>query len=237
MPAEGRRERKKRQTRATIVAAAFTLFAERGFEAVTVSEIAGAADVARATLFSYFHTKDAIVLDVVGDEDPAEIVAGRPAATSPLDALRAYYLVFVSASASAAAAEAEADAEPSQTVTPPDAAGAPDLLTCVRVITDSPTLLAAVNRLRDSQQTALAAQLARSAGVGDGDLAPALAAAQISAVIGALKSRFFARLAAGDAFETAVQELPQEVELAFDLLERGLGETLATIPHVERAAS
>jgi AcrR family transcriptional regulator len=231
MPVEGRRERKKRQTRATIVAAAFTLFAERGFEAVTVSEIADAADVARATLFSYFHTKDAIVLDVVGDDDPSEIVAGRPAGTSPLDALRAHYLAFARAGAGAARAE------PSGTVTPADVADAPDLVTSVRVITDSPTLLAAVNRQRDSQQAALAAQLARSAGVDDGDLAPALAAAQISAVIGALKSRFFARLAAGDAFETAVRELPHEVERAFDLLERGLGDARETVAHVERAAS
>jgi AcrR family transcriptional regulator len=199
MPVEGRRERKKRQT--------------------------------RATLFGHFHTKDAIVLDVVGDDDPAEIVAGRPAGKSPLHALRAHYLVFARAGAGTARAE------PSSTVTPPDVAGAPDLLTSVRVITESPTLIAAVNRQRDSQQAALATQLARSAGVDEGDLVPALAAAQISAVIGALKSRFFARLAAGDAFETAVRELPQEVELAFDLLERGVGDTLETIPHVERATS
>ncbi|HEX3833985.1 MAG TPA: helix-turn-helix domain-containing protein, partial [Solirubrobacteraceae bacterium] len=175
MPVEGRRERKKRQTRATIVGAAFTLFAERGFEAVTVFEIADAADVARATLFGYFHTKDAIVLDVVGDDDPAEIVAGRPAGTSPLHALRAHYVVFARAGAGTARAE------PSGTVTPPDVAGAPDLLTSVRVITESPTLIAAVNRQRDSQQAALATQLARSAGVDEGDLVPALAAAQISA--------------------------------------------------------
>ncbi|HEX3834623.1 MAG TPA: hypothetical protein VHW04_21755, partial [Solirubrobacteraceae bacterium] len=102
--------------------------------------------------------------------------------------------------------------------------------------TESPTLIAAVNRQRDSQQAALATQLARSAGVDEGDLVPALAAAQISAVIGALKSRFFVRLAAGDVFEAAVRELPQEVELAFDLLERGVGDTLETIPHIERAA-
>lgn len=229
MPIDGRRERKKRQTRATIVAAAFTLFAERSFEAVTVSEIADAADVARATLFSYFPTKDAIVLDLVGDDDPAAIVAARTAGTSALDALRAHYLVFARAGATGAGAE------PSGDLAPADVAGAPDLLTCVRVITESPTLLAAVNRLRDAQQAALAAELARAAGAADGDLLPALAAAQISAVTGALKARFFTRLAAGAAFETAVRELPQEVELAFDLLERGLGDTLATVPDAERS--
>jgi hypothetical protein len=50
-----------------------------------------------------------------------------------------------------------------------------------------------------------------------------LAAAQICAVIGALKSDFFARLAAGESFEQAVVRLPGHVEPAFELLERGLG--------------
>ena len=57
----GRRERKKQQTREVIAEAARRLFAERGFEAVRVAEIARAADVAEQTVYNYFPTKEDLV--------------------------------------------------------------------------------------------------------------------------------------------------------------------------------
>lgn len=57
----GRRERKKRQTREAIVRAAYALFAERGFDATTISDIAEAADIAPRTFFGYFPSKEAVV--------------------------------------------------------------------------------------------------------------------------------------------------------------------------------
>ena len=99
MAATGRRERKKQRTREAIVGAAFELFAERGFDGVTASEIAARADVARATLFSHFPTKEAIVLDQVGDDDPATIVRERAAGEAPLAALREHYRAFARATA------------------------------------------------------------------------------------------------------------------------------------------
>jgi AcrR family transcriptional regulator len=59
---EGLRERKKRLTRAAIFAAAARLFTERGFENVTVAEIADAANVSVKTLFSYVGSKDDLLL-------------------------------------------------------------------------------------------------------------------------------------------------------------------------------
>src|ERR671931_1315762 len=56
--ATGLRERKKQQTRRLIADTARRLFAERSFEAVTVAEVARAADVSEATVFNYFPTKE-----------------------------------------------------------------------------------------------------------------------------------------------------------------------------------
>jgi AcrR family transcriptional regulator len=58
----GLRERKKLATRTAIHDAAMRLFAERGFAGTTMDQIAEAAEVSRATVFTYFATKEDIVL-------------------------------------------------------------------------------------------------------------------------------------------------------------------------------
>ena len=64
---EGLRERKKRQTRDAIAAAAMELFQARGFEEVTVADVARAADVSEKTVFNHFPTKEDLVF-ARGDE-------------------------------------------------------------------------------------------------------------------------------------------------------------------------
>ncbi|MHA6616455.1 TetR/AcrR family transcriptional regulator [Pseudonocardia sp. DLS-67] len=89
--APGRRERKKAATRRALAAAARQLFLERGFDEVTVAEVAEAADTAVSTLFAHFPGgKEALVL---GDGDEREraltaAVRQRPAGVSVLQALR-----------------------------------------------------------------------------------------------------------------------------------------------------
>jgi AcrR family transcriptional regulator len=58
---QGIRERKKERTREQIVEAAMGLFAEHGYQATTIADIATAADVARRTFFAYFPSKEAVV--------------------------------------------------------------------------------------------------------------------------------------------------------------------------------
>ncbi len=60
-PEPGRRERKKEETRARIIALSVELFEAHGFDAITMEQIAEAADLAKATLYSYFPSKEHIV--------------------------------------------------------------------------------------------------------------------------------------------------------------------------------
>ena len=62
----GLRERKKRATRIAIRDAAMRLFADHGFAGTTMDQIAEAADVSRATVFTYFPTKEEIVFGDAG---------------------------------------------------------------------------------------------------------------------------------------------------------------------------
>jgi AcrR family transcriptional regulator len=83
----GLRERKKRQTRATIRDVALKLFLSRGYNETTTSQIARAANVSAGTLFNYFPTKHSLLTD---DFDPIFIrhLRARPADEPPLTAFR-----------------------------------------------------------------------------------------------------------------------------------------------------
>lgn len=59
----GLRERKKRQTRSLISDVASGLFVQRGFDNVTVAEVAEAAGVSAKTVFNYFPRKEDLFLD------------------------------------------------------------------------------------------------------------------------------------------------------------------------------
>ncbi len=93
----GLRELKKARTRQLIADTAARLFAERGYEQVSVSEVARAAEVAEQTLYNYFPTKEHLVTDREQEvqERLAELIRSRPAGTSPAAAVRPFILETV----------------------------------------------------------------------------------------------------------------------------------------------
>ena len=77
----GRRERKRASSRDHTIEVALTLFAERGYEAVTVADICAAADIAPRTFFRYFPAKEDLLAE------PSRQMAARLAdlvATAPV---------------------------------------------------------------------------------------------------------------------------------------------------------
>ena len=96
--ATGLRERKKQQTRADLTDAAERLFAERGFDDVTIDQIAEAADVSPRTFYRYFASKEDLVLggmDEMHDLFRA-LLATRPADEPVVDSLRSAFAALAS---------------------------------------------------------------------------------------------------------------------------------------------
>ncbi|WP_244335661.1 TetR/AcrR family transcriptional regulator [Streptomyces seoulensis] len=84
LPAESLRDRKRRQTRERIIETAFALFRERGFDAVTVDEIAQRAEIGRTTFFRYFGDKQEVVFSTEDDFLHALTAAMRDVPAEPL---------------------------------------------------------------------------------------------------------------------------------------------------------
>ena len=161
--AEGLRERKKRQTRQYISDVATGLFIERGFDAVTVAEVAEAANVSVNTVYNYFPAKEDLFLDRskgivdrlsrwvrgrdVGESAAAAVLRelrGEVEAVSPRVGLLAGYDRFL------------------------------------RVIHDAPTLRSRLWSIQQEVQENLETTLREETGAAPGDPLPALIAGQIN---------------------------------------------------------
>src|SRR3954467_13110985 len=94
MPEPGLRERKKQETRRRIAETARALFSDHGFEAVTVVDVAHAAQVAPQTVFNYFPRKeDLFFWQLESFEDELlTAVRGRAPGESVLDAFGRFLL-------------------------------------------------------------------------------------------------------------------------------------------------
>ncbi len=100
----GLREQKKARTRERLVKIALSLFEERGFDEVTVEEIADAAVVSPRTFYRYFGTKEAVLYD--GQDDQLallhDVITSQPPEEPPLAAIRAGVLVLARQAAATA---------------------------------------------------------------------------------------------------------------------------------------
>ncbi|MEU4732984.1 TetR family transcriptional regulator [Streptomyces sp. NPDC023588] len=90
----GLRESKKLRTRRQLAATALELFLERGFDDVSVADVAAAAEVSKPTLFRYYPSKEDLVLDRFADhqDELARIVRERAAGQGPVGAVHAHFI-------------------------------------------------------------------------------------------------------------------------------------------------
>lgn len=89
----GLRARKRERTRDVIADTAISLFLERGFDRVSVNDVAAAAEVSKPTLFRYFPTKEDLVLHRFADHqgEAARVVRDRKSGTDPVTALHRHF--------------------------------------------------------------------------------------------------------------------------------------------------
>jgi AcrR family transcriptional regulator len=93
----GLRERKKARTRRLIADSAARLFAERGYERVTVTDVARAAEVAEQTVYNYFPTKEQLVTDREEQiqDRLCDLIRSRPPGVTAAASIRDFVLTTV----------------------------------------------------------------------------------------------------------------------------------------------
>ncbi|MDH6215236.1 TetR/AcrR family transcriptional regulator [Streptomyces pseudovenezuelae] len=208
----GLRERKKLETARRIVRTAIALFSERGFDNVSVQEIADASDVSKMTVFNYFGTKEDLVFWFAEEHfgDAARAVREREPGESAVDAVRRQFLEMVETRDPAVGLHSE-----------PFTRQLRELVMGTPVLMER-AFLAAQRGTRD-----LAAHLAEETG----DLMLAtVAAAMISAARNALIEEHYRRIDAGEPVATVAAEAPERAERAFALVESGLGDYPSRTP-------
>jgi len=202
---EGLRARKKRVAREAIAATARRLFAERGFDTVTVAEIAAAADVSEKTVFNHFPTK--VDLAFAGREEGlARLVADiteRPPGASVLDVFRALTTAVID-----------------NFVAPGDE----DLLAVAKIIRHSPALQERLTAGWESGAAAVTAAIAETSGAAEDDLVPAIVARTLWWTHRSIFVLALEGLLAEEDREQLVGRLRAVADRAYDQLAGGLGE-------------
>ncbi|SFT58692.1 transcriptional regulator, TetR family [Geodermatophilus amargosae] len=200
----GVRERRRLETRDRIVDAAAELFAERGFDAVSVVEIAQRAGVVEKTVFNHFPVKEGLVLSADPPMRSALLhaVATRPAGESVAAAAGTFLVRAMTMLGSPEAAEGVAE--------------------MARVVRGSRTLQAREREILGEITAALAAQIREETGAGDGAVEPDLTAAAVTALYGRLLELARDRVLAGVTGPALADELRAAGRRGLSLLQFGL---------------
>jgi AcrR family transcriptional regulator len=200
----GLRERKKRQTRALITEVAQRLFSERGFDAVTVAEVARAADVSEGTVYNYFPTKEDLFYGGMEafEAELVEAVRQRPPGEPVLTAFRRFVLDGMDRLAGDEVAEVVA--------------------TAARLVGASRTLQAREREIVAHSTDALASLIAEDTGAPAGEIEASAAAAALMGVQRALVAHVHTRVLAGAHGPELAADTRAQAERAFARLEAGL---------------
>ena len=206
-PQLGLRERKKQQTRQLIAETARRLFSVRGFERVTVAEVARAAEVSEQTVFNYFPTKEDLVywrLESFEDElltTIRERESGQPA-------LAAFGRFLLTQRGLLGKRDPEAREQ---------------LAAVARMIAESPALQAREQQIFAGYTDSLAALLAEETGADAADLRSWVAANAMMGAHRALVHHARRRVIEGARHPRLGAEVRARAEEAVALLEQGLG--------------
>jgi AcrR family transcriptional regulator len=205
---EGRRTRKKQQTRALIAETALRLFLERGFDAVTVGEIAQAADVDTKTIYNYFPRKpDLVYHRLEAFEDRLlDAVRGR----RPGESILAAFARFAIDSQSSGLL---ADRQPSEL-----------LRRVTHMILASETLLAHEEEVFARFTASLASLVAAETDARPSDVEPWLVARTLVGLHRSLVGYVRHHTVAGTSNATLARELGKQARRALARLENGLGD-------------
>ncbi|CAL9299973.1 TetR family transcriptional regulator [Streptomyces sp. NPDC052644] len=202
----GLRERKKARTYRAISDAAVALFLERGFDRVSVAEVAAAAEVSKPTLFRYFPAKEDLVVHRFADhrDEAARVVAARGGGVGPLEALRRHHLDGLARRDPVTGLNDE-----------------PSVLAFHRLVYGTPSLLARLYAYQGESERALAEALGAP---GEPDVGARLAAGQIIAVLRVLAEENWRRIASGESADAVHPDAVAAAEAAFRQLAEGLAD-------------
>jgi len=186
----GLRERKKRDTRTRIVAAAFDLCQPGGYAQATLQQIAEAADVSPRTIFAYYENKEDILFCEEGAflDRLTQMLDERPAETTTIDAIRSFL-------SSLPPADEEARLRK-------------------KIVSANPELEMGMRARHSQLEPMLAESIAKDLGAAPDDIRPLLIAASMTAAFTSVRDRLFEAEAGGEplSHQEAMAVLDQVLE-------------------------